>query len=107
MHTIFARGRLLSLSCLLLLAYVNAYAAPSTFTVSANKHYWLKNGVPFVTVGFNRYDVWNTTDTANDGLTITQYVQRMAQNGANVIRVWAEQGDQNASGAYWLQYPAG
>jgi mannan endo-1,4-beta-mannosidase len=110
MPTIFQRrsgGRLLSLSCLLLLACVSAYAAPSTFTVSANKHYWLKNGVPFVAVGFNRYDVWNTTDTANDGLTVTQYVQRMAQNGVNVIRVWAEQGDQNASGDYWLEYPAG
>jgi mannan endo-1,4-beta-mannosidase len=99
--------RLLSLSCLLLLACASAFAAPSTFTASANKHYWLKDGVPFVTVGFNRYDVWNTTDTANDGLTATQYVQRMAQNGANVIRVWAEQGDQNASGDYWLEYPAG
>ena len=102
-----ARGRLLSLTCLLLLSSVNASAAPSTFTVSANKHYWLKNGAPFVTIGFNRYDVWNPTDPANDGLTVTQYVQRMAQNGANVIRVWAEQGDQNASGDYWLEYPAG
>ena len=110
MPTIFkrrARGGLPALTCLLLLASVNAYAAPNTFTVSANRHYWLKNGVPFVTVGFNRYDVWNTNDTANDGLTVTQYVQRMAQNGANVIRVWAEQGDQNASGDYWLDYPAG
>lgn len=110
MPTIFNRravGRLLSLSCLLLSSFVSASAAPSTFTVSTNRHYWLKDGAPFVTVGFNRYDVWNPTDAANDGLTVTQYVQRMAQNGANVIRVWAEQGDQNASGDYWLEYPAG
>lgn len=102
-----AAVRLLALSCLLLLSGASAFAAPSTFTVSANKHYWLKDGVPFVAIGFNRYDVWNPTDPANDGLTVTQYVQRMAQNGANVIRVWAEQGDQNASGDFWLEYPAG
>lgn len=100
-------ARLPALLCLLLLSCAGASAAPSTFTVSANKHYWLKDGAPFVTIGFNRYDVWNPTDAANDGLTVTQYVQRMAQNGANVIRVWAEQGDQNASGDYWLEYPAG
>ena len=100
----------LALVTLALLAFAcapAALAAPSTFTVSANKHYWLKDGAPFVTVGFNRYDVWNTSDPANDGLTTAQYVQRMAQHGSNVIRVWAEQGDQNASGDYWLEYPAG
>jgi hypothetical protein len=104
-----AAGRLLpALSCLLLfLNATHALAAPSTFTASSNRHYWMKDGVPFITVGFNRYDVWNPTDPANDGLTVTQYVQRMAQNGANVIRVWAEQGDQNASGDFWLEYPAG
>ena len=100
----------LTLVCLILFSFGSAsfaLAAPSTFTVSANKHYWLKDGVPFITIGYNRYDVWNSTDTANDGLSITAYVQRMAQNGVNVIRVWAEQGDQNASGDYWLEYPAG
>jgi hypothetical protein len=100
----------LTLLCLILFCFAgptNTLAAPSTFTVSANKHYWLKDGSPFITVGYNRYDVWNPTDPANDGLTVTQYVQRMAQNGVNVIRVWAEQGDQNASGDYWLEYPAG
>ncbi|HWT03039.1 MAG TPA: hypothetical protein VN256_22505 [Pyrinomonadaceae bacterium] len=107
-----AAGRLsaqLALVCLILSSFggVQALAAPSTFTVSANKHYWLKDGAPFITIGFNRYDVWNPTDTANDGLSVTAYVQRMAQNGVNVIRVWAEQGDQNASGDYWLEYPAG
>ena len=50
-------------------------AAPSYFTISANSHYWIKDGVPFITVGHNRYDVWNQSDTANDGLTITQYHQ--------------------------------
>ncbi|HKG12865.1 MAG TPA: hypothetical protein VKB12_05985 [Pyrinomonadaceae bacterium] len=102
--------RLVSMLCVTLCALLCATpapAAPSTFNVSANKHYWLKDGVPFITIGFNRYDVWNPTDTANDGLSVTAYVQRMAQNGANVIRVWAEQGDQNASGDYWLEYPAG
>lgn len=100
----------LALVSLLLVCLLNApaaSAAPSTFTVSANKHYWLKDGSPFITVGFNRYDVWNPNDPANDGLTVTAYVQRMAQNGANVIRLWAEQGDQNSSGDFWLEYPAG
>ena len=41
------------------------------------------------------------------GLTPTQYVQRIAQNGGNLIRVWAEQGDQNANGDFYLEYPAG
>jgi hypothetical protein len=113
MPTNFKRGaRLpapLALAFLTLLAFDArpALAAPGTFTVSANKHYWLKDGAPFVTIGFNRYDVWNPSDPANDGLSVTQYVQRMAQHGANVIRVWAEQGDQNASGDFWLEYPAG
>ncbi|HYO62620.1 MAG TPA: hypothetical protein VER08_03080 [Pyrinomonadaceae bacterium] len=98
---------LLCLTLCCLAAPPAALAAPSTFTASANKHYWLKDGVPFVAIGYNRYDVWNPSDPANDGLTVTQYVQRMAQNGANVIRVWAEQGDQNAAGDYWLEYPAG
>ncbi|HEY0376376.1 MAG TPA: glycoside hydrolase family 2 TIM barrel-domain containing protein [Pyrinomonadaceae bacterium] len=100
----------LTLVCLILFSFgsaPSALAAPGTFTISANKHYWLKDGVPFITIGYNRYDVWNSTDTANDGLSVTAYVQRMAQNGVNVIRVWAEQGDQNASGDYWLEYPAG
>src|SRR6266852_3515197 len=91
----------------LLLAVRSAQAAPNTFTHSSNGHYWLKNGVPFITVGFNRYDVWNASDPANDGLTTTQYVQRMASYGVNVIRVWAEQGDQNTTGDYYLEYPAG
>jgi len=82
-------------------------AAPSTFTVSANKHYWLKNGVPFIPIGHNRYDVWNPNDPANDGLGVEAYVRRLAQSGGNVLRVWAEQGDQNASGDFWLEYPAG
>lgn len=100
----------LTLLCLLTLSPLcatPAAAAPSTFTPSANRHYWLKDGAPFIAIGFNRYDVWNPTDPANDGLTVAQYVQRMAQNGVNVIRVWAEQGDQNSSGEYWLEYPAG
>jgi len=94
------------LLCCLLSAPATS-AAPSTFTASANKHYWLKDGAPFITIGYNRYDVWNPNDPANDGLSVTAYVQRMAQNGANVIRLWAEQGDQNASGDFWLEYPAG
>src|SRR5438874_294905 len=85
----------------------SAFSAPNTFTASTNKHYWLMNGMPFVTVGYNRYDVWNASDPANDGLTPTQYVQRIAQNGGNLIRVWAEQGDQNANGDFYLEYPAG
>jgi hypothetical protein len=36
-----------------------AFAAPNTFTASTNQHYWLNNGTPFVTIGYNRYDVWN------------------------------------------------
>jgi hypothetical protein len=102
-HALF----LFALFALLLLPTASASAAPSTFTVSPNQHYWLKDGVPFIPIGFNRYDVWNPNDTANDGLSITAYVQRMAQNGCNVIRVWAEQGDQNATGDFWLEYPAG
>jgi hypothetical protein len=100
----------LALLCLTLSFFAgapNAFAAPSVFTASANKHYWLKDGAPFIPIGFNRYDVWNPTDPANDGLSVTAYVQRMAQNGVNVIRIWAEQGDQNASGDFWLEYPAG
>ncbi len=93
--------------CCVLLALC-AVAAPNTFTKSSNSHYWLKNGVPFITSGYNRYDVWNPNDPANDGLTTTQYVQRIAQNGGNVIRVWAEQGDTfNTNDAYYLEYPAG
>ena len=84
----------LALVIFLLACHGTALAAPSTFTASANKHYWLKDGAPFVAMGFNRYDVWNPNDPANDGLTVTQYVQRMARSGVNVIRVWAEQGDQ-------------
>jgi Cellulase (glycosyl hydrolase family 5) len=102
-----AVGRTLAVLCLLLSLGAVTPAAPSTFTVSSNKHYWLKDGLPFITIGFNRYDIWNSSDPANGGLTVTQYVQRMAQHGANVIRLWAEQGDQNASGDFWLEYPAG
>ena len=90
-----------------LLLTASAFSAPNTFTASTNKHYWLKNGTPFITIGYNRYDVWNASDPANDGLTPTQYVQRIAQNGGNLIRVWAEQGDQNPSGDFYLEYPAG
>ena len=79
-----------------------SYSSPSPFL-----HYWLNNGTPFVTIGYNRYDVWNSSDPANDGLTATQYVQRIGQNGGNVIRVWAEQGDQNPTGDFYLEYPAG
>jgi hypothetical protein len=88
-------------------ASAQATPSPSTFTVSTNKHYWLKDGLPFLPIGHNRYDVWNPNDPANDGLSISAYVQRMAQSGCNVIRVWAEQGDQNASGDFWLESPAG
>jgi mannan endo-1,4-beta-mannosidase len=97
----------LFVACLWLLAPTAARAVPSTFSVSANKHYWLKDGVPFVPIGHNRYDVWNPNDPANDNLTVAAYIQRMARNGCNVIRVWAEQGDQNTSGDFWLEYPAG
>ncbi|RYG18022.1 hypothetical protein EON82_23130, partial [bacterium] len=90
-----------------LMASLTAQAVPSVFTVSSNKHYWLKDGVPFIPIGHSRYDVWNPNDTANDGLSIAAYVQRMAQNGCNVIRVWAEQGDQNTTGDLWLEYPSG
>jgi hypothetical protein len=31
----------------------------------------------------------------------------MSQNGCNVIRVWAEQGDQNTTGDYYLEKPVG
>ena len=100
-------GLCLGLFAITMTAPPTAHAAASAFTVSANKHYWLKNGGPFIPIGHNRYDVWNSTDTANDGLSVTAYIQRMAQNGCNVIRVWAEQGDQNGTGDYWLEFPAG
>ncbi|HWG20652.1 MAG TPA: cellulase family glycosylhydrolase [Terracidiphilus sp.] len=80
---------------------------PNQFTWSQNGHYWLKNGAPFITIGYNRYDVWNPSDPANEGLTTTQYVQRMSQYGVNVIRVWAEQGDPVYSPNFWLEDPAG
>ena len=79
-------SRLLTCLCLGLLTISLAFAptaraAASAFTASVNKHYWLKNGVPFLPIGHNRYDIWNSSDTANDGLSTTAYIQRMAQNG--------------------------
>jgi mannan endo-1,4-beta-mannosidase len=100
----FAKFVTLGLSALVV---AQAAAAPSTFSVSANGHYWLKNGSPFIPLGYNRYDIWNPNDPANDGLTVAQYVQRMAANGCNVIRIWAEQGDQNATGEFYLERPSG
>lgn len=87
--------------------------APTSFSVSANSHYWTKQDFgatgrnAFIPIGHNRYDIYNLSDPANLGLTITGYVAQVAANGGNVIRLWAEQGDQNATRDFYLEYPAG